>query len=537
MHRQPRQRSRRPAFGALLLLFALLLVGAGWGPVDPWPRAVRSAFGTIEAEACRAHVSYLASDALEGRAAGEDGGRHASEYIAMRFIESGVGPGGPQGSYFQRFPILLRPAREGSLRDSNFLRVWRPGRKVDAYALGEDLVPHPRSAEIATGGELVYLTEGALEGELPPEVSGRIVVIREESLEAEMARTGGEPPDGEGTAQAGEKPEGNPAKGDAAPTDPALARLQRAGVRGVIALTSVEVGEEAERVLPAWPESAQDSPAALPILLLHRDAAEGLLRKGRSRPDRAESGGAVRFADHVVFLSVSRKGHPYGLGRNVVGMLTGGDPERAAEQVVVGAHFDHVGRAPNPQLTRGTPGEIHNGADDNASGTAGLIELARAFAGAPKIERARSLVFIAFDAEELGLVGSRHYVAHCPRPIEKTVAMLNMDMISRNGPLEMFYGKDDRFTGLNSLVEAVGRQLDLELDRTGMDQYMKRSDQAPFIEKGIPAVFLFGGDHPEYHTERDDVERIDPRKIQNVARFMFLCAWECANHDGPFGGE
>ena len=115
--------------------------------------------------------------------------------------------------------------------------------------------------------------------------------------------------------------------------------------------------------------------------------------------------------------------------------------------------------------------------------------------------------------------------------------MLNMDMISRNGPLEMFYGKDDRFTGLNSLVEAVGRQLDLELDRTGMDQYMKRSDQAPFIEKGIPAVFLFGGDHPEYHTERDDVERIDPRKIQNVARFMFLCAWECANHDGPFGGE
>ena len=98
----------------------------------------------------------------------------------------------------------------------------------------------------------------------------------------------------------------------------------------------------------------------------------------------------------------------------------------------------------------------------------------------------------------------------------------------------MYYGKDGRFGGLNAIVEGVGDYFSIHLDRTGMEQYMDRSDQAAVIARGIPAVFLYGGDHPQYHTELDDLERINPIKIQNIARFMFLCAYECANHRGGF---
>ena len=512
----------------LLLSFATIAGGSG-APKKSWPRAVKKAFNTIKTKECYDHVAVLASEGYEGRAAGEPGGRLASEYIAERFIESGLAPGGPDGSFFQRFPILLRKGRAGELAESNFLRIFKEGSKRDNYDLYDDLIPVDLSGEIATGGSLFYLTEkAAAEGTLPAGVRGNLVVLSTATLAAERSRELGAPPSGREQGIVDDDAE--------APSGPRpFGRLAAAGARALLVVTD----DKAAKKFPTdgWPTGSVGTSSALPVIRLTAKASEKLLRKGGTKLAKAEKGSKVNFKEWKAFLSVSRQGHPYGLGRNVIGMLPGTDPKLAEEMVVIGAHFDHVGFPSNPQLTRGKVGELHNGADDNGSGTSGLIELSEAFATQPKVERARTLIFIAFDAEELGLVGSNYYVANCPHDITKTVAMLNMDMISRNGAQEMFYGKVNRFQGLNRLVEGVGDFFDIHLDRTGMDKYMDRSDQAAFIAAGIPAVFLYGGDHPQYHTQDDDVERINPIKIQNIARFMFLCAYECANHRGSFGAE
>ena len=109
-----------------------------------------------------------------------------------------------------------------------------------------------------------------------------------------------------------------------------------------------------------------------------------------------------------------------------------------------------------------------------------------------------------------------------------------MDMISRNEPRAMYFGSNDEFTGLNELVQGIAGKFGIFLNPEGMDQYMQRSDQASFINKGIPAVFIFGGNHREYHTENDDVALINPRKIEAISQLMFLFAYECANHEGTF---
>ncbi|MCA8962107.1 MAG: M28 family peptidase, partial [Planctomycetes bacterium] len=116
----------------------------------------------------------------------------------------------------------------------------------------------------------------------------------------------------------------------------------------------------------------------------------------------------------------------------------------------------------------------------------------------------------------------------------KHVAMINMDMISRNGPFDMKIGKMDQFEGLNRIVYGVAEHLKVVLDPSGMEQYLRRSDQAAFIDAGVPAVFLYGGDHPQYHTENDDVGLILPEKICNISRLMFLAAYECAEFEGSF---
>ena len=112
--------------------------------------------------------------------------------------------------------------------------------------------------------------------------------------------------------------------------------------------------------------------------------------------------------------------------------------------------------------------------------------------------------------------------------------MINMDMISRNEPREMYLGKLDEFAGLNEIVESVALSFGIYLDPEGMDKYINRSDQASFINKGIPAVFLYGENHPEFHTERDDIALTNPRKIDAISRLMVLCVWMCANHNGSF---
>ncbi|HZN60913.1 MAG TPA: M20/M25/M40 family metallo-hydrolase [Planctomycetota bacterium] len=208
--------------------------------------------------------------------------------------------------------------------------------------------------------------------------------------------------------------------------------------------------------------------------------------------------------------------------RNVLGLAEGSDPDLKSEFVIIGAHHDHVGkegesntgRIPN---FRADPGDkIWNGADDNGSGTVTVLEIAQAFMEG-KIRTKRSVLFMTFSGEEWGLLGSKHYVGNPLLPLEKTVAMINLDMVGRNGtkPLDVM-GVSTAGEWVDLCTEAA-KESGVEIRTNGA--LIPGSDHYSFASKGIPAVHLFTGFHPDYHTKTDHAEKIDFDRMAKVARF------------------
>jgi hypothetical protein len=216
--------------------------------------------------------------------------------------------------------------------------------------------------------------------------------------------------------------------------------------------------------------------------------------------------------------------------RNVVGVLPGADDAKAEEAVVLGGHYDHVGLGGRFSGSPEQTGEIHNGADDNASGIAALVEIARA-ASADRSRFPRSLVFVAFAGEERGLWGSQHYTAAPTVPLADTVAMLNLDMIGRAfGKVEV--GGLDGVPSLTKEVEAAARAAGLDARPGGPGA--GRSDDSSFIDKRVPALHFFTGFHDDYHRPSDDWNRIDAAGTARVAMLVFeLAARLAERNDRP----
>ncbi|MDE0959773.1 MAG: M20/M25/M40 family metallo-hydrolase, partial [Planctomycetota bacterium] len=281
-----------------------------------------------------------------------------------------------------------------------------------------------------------------------------------------------------------------------------------------------------------WPPADSQQLFVLPVIRIH-GAGIDKMWKISGRPlsswmrQSSEEGAVVMGRPHLV-LEVRRDGRDLSLGRNVVGRMPGTDPDLRDEYIVIGAHYDHVGRGVSPGLSRGgTVGEIHNGADDNASGVAALLEVAEAYA-LNRLKTRRTLLFVAFDAEELGLHGSNAFVADGGYDAGSIAGMVNMDMISRNQERVVKVGRRASDESLGQIIYEMAKLLELQIDETGMDSVLQRSDQAPFLQQGIPSVFFFGGFHEDYHTPSDDVEDVIPAKLQNVARLAFLTSWGLA---------
>jgi hypothetical protein len=206
---------------------------------------------------------------------------------------------------------------------------------------------------------------------------------------------------------------------------------------------------------------------------------------------------------------------PSGTGRNVVALLRGDDPDRRTEIVIVGAHYDHLGRGPFGSLEPDA-NEIHNGADDNASGVAALLETADRLVH--RQPPARSILFIAFTGEEFGLLGSAHYTRSPTIPLERAVAMLNLDMVGRlgTGPL-IVYGIDTA-AEWEELVSETAAELGLEVAFNGSGY--GPSDHTSFYSSDIPVLHFFTNVHSEYHKPTDDWELIDVEGLFSVSALV-----------------
>jgi hypothetical protein len=213
--------------------------------------------------------------------------------------------------------------------------------------------------------------------------------------------------------------------------------------------------------------------------------------------------------------------------KNVIAYLPGNDPALSKEFIVIGAHYDHLGLGERNSLAPKEIGHIHHGADDNASGTAGVLELAKAFVQS-RARLQRSLVFITFAGEELGLLGSSYYTKTPLFPLDKTIAMLNMDMIGRPRQNKLHVGGIGTSPRFAEMLSLLSKQVDLSLDfsQSGYGS----SDHTPFNIKGIPVLFFFSGLHSDYHKPSDTWDKIDAASAQKVLQLVYLAALELDRH-------
>jgi hypothetical protein len=229
--------------------------------------------------------------------------------------------------------------------------------------------------------------------------------------------------------------------------------------------------------------------------------------------------------------------------QNVVGLIEGRDSRLRREAVIVGAHYDHDGEY---------NGQIWPGADDNASGTAGVLELAEAF-GNGRMSPSRSILLCAFSGEEKGEIGSQHYADNAVVPLDRTIAMLQMDMIGRNeehsanrqlmleretsaqnanalNVIGTLFSADLRRT-MEGANEQVGLDLKFRYDDTPED-LLRRSDQWPFLQKRVPSLFIHTGEHPDYHQPTDTANKINYPKMEKIVKLMFIALEALANAPG-----
>jgi hypothetical protein len=455
------------------------------------PPAVVAAAAAITAAAVQQHVDVLASDSLRGRDTPSPGLEQAAQYLVERLAALGLQPAGTDG-FIQRWDF------EESRLDVAALRVEaRTAAGVLAPAFGRELFVLPARVDSVVG-EPVFAGRARPGVSVGAAAADRIVFFF-------VADTLG------------------PAW--QADVSAALQASFDAGAGAVVLVLDSLFGEPALGMLAG--ELAGEV-APLPVLGLRYDAARDVFRhaglelgavRGNAGPPLPLAG--VTFAMRTPIRPIAAQ------VPNVVAVLPGSDAQRAAEHVVYSAHFDHVGVG----VPDATGDSIYNGADDNASGTSALLEIARAFAG---LERAppRSVMFVFVSGEEKGLLGSRHFVDQPPVPTDRMIANINADMIGRNAP-DTVVAIGQTYTTLGETVQAVARRhpelgLVVAPDLWPQERLFFRSDHFSFAAAEVPAIFFTTGLHDDYHRPSDRAELIDADKLARVARLLFLFGHELA---------
>lgn len=529
-------------------------------------------------ERLRTHITYLASDALEGRRTGTPGADGAAQFIAGEFVRLGLKPGfasagaprtrgEAQSRFLQRFPYIagvelgknnimqlipqtsIQPAGGAGTATSvlNFRAGddWMPvgfsssARVVDAplafvnYGITAPELNYDDYAGSRVAGYIAVAFAGTPDADNPHGTFARYEDLRFKAIAARNAGA-------KGLIVIGREVNFK---------DDPLSRLRYDHNKSEAGLPVVAVSKQsAERILQAG--GLQNSVSELESAL--REMIATATKPGRT--DERDKTLEARLLDSVkVTLQVDIIRQEVGAA-NVIGILEGSDPNLKNEAIVIGAHYDHLGRGGAGSLAR-REGDVHHGADDNASGTAGMIELARIFSTQRPKPR-RTIVFAAFSGEEEGLLGSNYYVNHPAVPLPNTVAMINMDMIGRMKDRKLVIGgvgtapewpamieRANLLNGLTvnasstahpsgSLPMVVGanggtvvssdatRQFLLTLNEDGFGP----SDHSSFYAKQIPVLFFWTGTHVDYHKPSDTAEKInyddEARILAMVARIV-----------------
>ena len=485
---------RRLATGAL----AALLTAAAGGPLAAQSKDVNKAAASITESDVRRRINLIADDSMMGRDTPSPGLETAAQYVAGQFKSFGLRPGGDDGGWMQRYPLELRQLQaaqsfvEFSSADlQGFILlpfttavIQHAGEASGTPVSGEILMlggpPNPDSfpsADLVKGKFLIWVVKWA---DVPKFANAMIIKAMTAGAAGVLAAS-----DRDTATIAAEAAKAGRVK---------VSRMETGAAQGGYVPLVLEFSQAA--VLARYPQAAQifdqlNTAPAMTVLQV---------------PDWIAT---VRITDSVLGQATAP---------NVVGILDGTDPVLRNEYVVFSAHMDHIG------ITPGAPDSINNGADDDGSGTVGILELAEAFTR-KKAATKRSLIFLTVSGEEKGLWGSAWFTAHPPVPMDSIVANLNMDMIGRNWP-DTVETIGPTYSSLGPTLDSVAAaHRDLNMlpvgDLAPEERRFFRSDHYNFARAGVPIIYFSNGHHPDYHQPSDSPDKIDAEKEARLLQLIF----------------
>ncbi len=495
---------RRWLVRSLVLVGVAVLAGA---PERAKGAAARSLGTALESEArLRKDVTFLASPACEGRGPMTKGLAKAADYVAAELKKAGLKPAN-RGDYFQPFTIPATvktgPAKLVLTGPNGRGATLKEGTHFQAVALGGAGNVH---GELVFAGYGVTSEKPAYDDYAGLDVAGKIVVVLRD---VPRAKSKDHPPSFRMQAALTRK----------------LALAEKKKALAVLFVNNAAGGRDGDSLLDFNFTALAKSSAKLPALHVRRSVLEKLLQATANLKladvekeiDRDFKPQSRELTGWTATVEVQAKRDRIGL-KNVVGVLEGNGP-LADETVVVGAHYDHLGYGGTSSRSGGTKMAIHPGADDNASGTTAMMELARRFA-AKQDRQGRRLVFVAFSGEEIGLLGSRHYCAAPLFALKDTAAMFNLDMVGRLSPdpktkkarlLSEGGGTAKEF---KSLLDDLAKKYDFQ--HTGKASGFGPSDHDSFCHKKVPVLFLWTGYHADYHMPSDTADKINVAGMRRV---------------------
>jgi hypothetical protein len=518
---------------AVLAICLLCCSSACFSQTAPSQR-VKQAAETIRPADLKADIYFLASGDLAGRNITSLGDRIATDYIASEFMRLGLKPVGDNDTFFQNMDIV-----SGDLDHQHITMTAKVDNVDHTYEFGKDfhwlhqsLRPTKACGTVVFAGYGIDAPEFAYNDFAGIDLKGKIAVIFSREPQANDPNS---------------KFMGTWDSYHAFTWDK-IEELRKKGVAGLL-IVQDRVPRDVKRIPASSPRPSGGPSYALagemwdiPVFSIQRDVADQLLAPTgkttdalQSEIDRTLHPNSFEVPQSSVCLSKAFTNLQTRKGRNVVALLEGSDPTLKAQTIILTAHHDHMGTS---------NGHIYYGADDNASGVAGILETARALVKG-NIHPKRSVLFLAYDGEERLFLGSYFYTTHPIVPLDETIATLNLDMIGRNEDdanwptpadhnVNMVNVLGTRYNpGLRQIIDRQNRheglKLDYKMDVVDPDSLWSRSDHFWFATLHIPQVEFQTGLHPDYHTENDTWDRINYPKLTKIVRLVFLSTAELAN--------